>query len=161
MIFKYPPLPTLSFACAALLAAAYVAQYLFHLHPCELCLLQRYPYMAVVAVGVLGGRWPRAALALCGVILLGNALLAGYHAGVEWHWFPGPTACTDDATGPRSLDALRAAILAKPTVLCDQAALRVAGLSMAGWNALAALALSVFSFYHARYGKKLPCPPAR
>ena len=38
----------------ALLGGAYAFQYIGGLAPCELCYYQRYPYMATIAVGLIG-----------------------------------------------------------------------------------------------------------
>ena len=38
------------------LAGALVSQYGFGFHPCHFCLLQRYPYLVVIAAGVLS-KW--------------------------------------------------------------------------------------------------------
>ena len=54
--FRNIPLKRLLFFAAvisaAMLAVVLVAQYGFGLHPCELCMAQRYPYAAVTAVGL-------------------------------------------------------------------------------------------------------------
>jgi disulfide bond formation protein DsbB len=85
----------------------------------------------------------RAALAL---VFLGGCAVAVYHAGAEWKWWPGPTACSS-GRGAVSVQALAAlmhgAKIAAPR--CDQAAWRGLGLSMAGWNALISLALAALS----------------
>src|SRR5262249_43786006 len=108
------PLLTLLAAAAVLaLAAAWAAQYGFGLHPCHLCMLQRYPYMAVVWVGAFGARCakPKAvpwALLVCALLLTLDAGIAGYHAGVEWKIFPGPESCTTQPSSDDSIEALKA-----------------------------------------------------
>src|ERR1700751_4133287 len=84
-------------ASAAVLSGALLSQYWGGLAPCELCLLQRWPWAAAIAIAVvvlLFGR-PRAlpwtALALAAVFAIG-AVLAFYHVGVEQKWFAGPNA---------------------------------------------------------------------
>ena len=77
-------------------------------------------------------------------IFLLEAGLAAYHAGVEWKWWPGPNACTGShkqvSLSQMSAFASGAKIV---MVQCDVAAWRLLGLSMAGWNALCALALAL------------------
>lgn len=142
---------------ASMLAAALVAQYGFGLHPCELCLFQRYPYLAVVVVAALAWRAsPRAqfyATVVCGLLFVFDAGLAFYHAGVELSWFKGPDACSSSSVGGETIEELRAQILNAPLVSCSQAMAYVFGLSLAAWNAIAAACAAVatfFSLYRAR-----------
>lgn len=136
-------------AAAFFLAVAYVAQYGFGLAPCELCWWQRYPYMAVVALGVLSVLAPRsAATGLVWVVTVLFAIAAAvafYHSGVEAHWWPGPGTCTAPAGLAGTLEELKAAIMDKPLVRCDEPAVQVFGLSMAMWNGLAALGVVAYS----------------
>jgi disulfide bond formation protein DsbB len=130
---------------AAMLTAAFIAQFGFSLHPCELCLLQRYPYAAIIAVAGLS--WWRAktpnrqrfALLLCALLFAVDAGIAVYHTGVEYGWFPGPDACSSTATAGMSLEEMRKQLLDAPLVSCSQAMMYFFGLSMAAWNAIAAL----------------------
>jgi len=123
--------------------------------PCELCLHQREGYwiaLAVAFVGVAASKvWrpaPRAVAVLLGLIFLGEAALAAFHAGVEWRWWPGPASCTGGHGVVKSSDMLALLKGAKTVVVqCDQAAWRFLGLSMAGWNALVALVLSLVSLF--------------
>jgi disulfide bond formation protein DsbB len=131
---------------AALLAGAFAFQYIGGLAPCHLCLLQRYPHGAAVAIGALAllipgtllGRmlpWAGAAAALT------TAAYGAYHTGVERHWWAGPDTCTSGPIGQLSAKDLLAKIQAAPVVQCDQVAWDMFGLSMASWNMLAALIL--------------------
>ena len=81
-------------ASVVILGAALLSQYWGGLEPCELCLKERWPWVAAIAVGAmatLGGSrrgLPRVALLLTAVFAVGSAL-AFYHVGVERHWFAG------------------------------------------------------------------------
>jgi disulfide bond formation protein DsbB len=145
------PLPGRVAAAGALAAAAAVAVALASEHwgglaPCALCLWQRWPYWGAMAAGAAAVALPRAALPLAWLVILlflGNAALAAFHAGVEWGVWPSPfAACgTGPAAPAASVEDLMARIAAAPIVRCDEPAIVVAGLSMAGWNAVYALAL--------------------
>jgi len=131
-----------AFSVAALLLAL-VAQYGFDLHPCHLCILQRYPYAAIAVIGLFAAwwgspKWQLYALYICAALFFLDAGIAFYHTGVELHWFPGPSGCTNTSTGSESLEELRKQIMEAPLVACDQAMIKIFGLSMAAWNALAA-----------------------
>lgn len=142
----------LGLAAAGLLGTALVGQYGFDLHPCHLCMYQRYPYAAVIALGAVAFFLHKPKL-LLGVAWLAIALfaldggIATYHAGVELGWFPGPSGCTNSATGEQTLEEMRRAIMEAPLVTCDQAMIQVLGLSMAAWNAIAAFAVTLGSMF--------------
>lgn len=125
------------------LGVALTAQYGFGLHPCKLCIWQRVPYLAVGVLAGLGAwRGWRFVLPLCALLLLGEAGLAAYHAGVEAGWIAGAGSCTQAVDASLTLEQMRAQIAGAPLVPCDQPMARFLGLSMAAWNALTAFGLS-------------------
>ncbi|MHA6685622.1 disulfide bond formation protein B [Mesorhizobium sp. A556] len=142
----------LAVAMAAVVGSALAFQYIGGYIPCKLCYEQRIPYyvgipLMVLAFGACALRLPawlsRILLAIGGLLMLYGLGLAIYHSGVEWAWWAGPTDCTDvagpvDTGGNGVLDALEKFV--PPS--CDKAALRILGLSMAGWNAIASLVLA-------------------
>lgn len=127
---------------AALLAGAFFFQMLGYA-PCKLCLWQRWPHAAAVALGlvalVAAPRWLALAGALAAVT---TAALGLYHAGVEQGWWPGPDTCTASGDLGGSAEDLLNQIMAAPLVRCDEIAWIFAGLSMAAWNAILSLALA-------------------
>jgi disulfide bond formation protein DsbB len=136
------------------LAAAFASQHLGGLAPCELCIWQRWPWLAAAILGAASVALPRHArllLALGVLALIVGAGIAGYHVGVEQKWWAGTAACGGTAT-PNDLEALRRLILATPVVRCDEPALVVLGLSMAAWNGLVALAAAAAVWQSARLG---------
>ena len=129
----------------ALLAGAFGFQYLGGMAPCHLCLLQRWPHAAAIAIGLVAvsSSRGRAELAAAGALtVLIGAGIAFYHTGVERHWWLGPQTCAGQDIGTVSADDLLNAILTAPIVQCDQVAWSMAGLSMASWNGLASLVLA-------------------
>jgi disulfide bond formation protein DsbB len=133
-------------ASAAVLGGAFISQYWGGLAPCELCLLQRWPWAVAIIISLIaitvGSRsaLPWAALALAAIFAVGCAL-AFYHVGVEKHWFAGPDACTGAATAADTVEALKARILGQMPVRCDEPAWSLWGISLAGWNLLASLVM--------------------
>jgi disulfide bond formation protein DsbB len=128
----------------AVLGGALLSQYWGGLAPCELCLLQRWPWAAAIIISLVaimvGSRaaLPWVALLLAAVFAVGSAV-AFYHVGVEKHWFAGPTTCTGAATAADTVEALKARILGQMPVRCDEPAWMLWGISLAGWNLLASL----------------------
>jgi disulfide bond formation protein DsbB len=134
-------------ASVAVLGTALLSQYWGGLAPCELCLLQRWPWTAAIVISLVsilvGSRpaMPWVALLLAAVFVVGSGL-ALYHVGVEKHWFAGPEACTGAPTAADTVDALKARILGQMPVRCDEPAWSLWGISMAGWNLLASLIMA-------------------
>ena len=127
-----------------------------HYLPCELCLRQREVYWTAFGIGgvawIVSARRPSLARVGCVALAIAFAVGAGvaaYHAGVEWKWWPGPTACTGTASAGGVSAAAVADIFSGKTKLhmvrCDDAAFRIAGLSLSGWNALASTGLAAIS----------------
>jgi disulfide bond formation protein DsbB len=144
---------------AATLAGAWFFQLGLGLQPCELCLKQRYAYYAVVVLGALLGLGasrglPRsvveAGLVVMALALLGNAVLGGYHAGVEWHWWAGPSTCTGSVNDFGSAGNLLSQLDTVKVVLCDTVQWRFLGLSLAGYNVLISLGLAIIALWGAR-----------
>lgn len=139
-------------AVMASLGMAYLAEYGFKLLPCELCLLQRKPFFAVIALALAALVWRKAIqrkviLALMGVALLANSGIALYHTGVEQKWWQGPTECSaDDLKTGQSLEEIRAAVMAAPLIRCDTPAWEFHGITMASMNIFFCLFLSAFAF---------------
>jgi len=140
-------------ASAAILAGAFAFQYLGGLAPCILCWWQRYAHMATIALAILAvvasvrgsstAGW--ILVALTGLALLAGAGIAGFHVGVEQHWWAGTAECGSNVGGAGGIDELRARLLAQPIVRCDEIAWSLFGISMAGYNLLLSLALAAFA----------------
>lgn len=142
-----------------LLGTAYGFQFIGGMAPCDLCYYQRYPYMATIVIGLMGtwivvaSRGSRRSRSLVGALMflamlfyLADAGVAGYHAGVELKWWEGPDTCTAPTMDFESLDGLRDKISAIIAPRCDEVPWEFLGISMAGWNGLAAFGLAIFSF---------------
>ncbi len=118
-----------------LLGGAYLSEYGFGLYPCEMCWWQRYAHFAALALAVISLAVPpwRLWAALAAFAILASGAIGAYHAGVEYGWWEGLTACSSLATGGG--DPLEA-IMNAPLVRCDEVQWSVFGISLAGWNAL-------------------------
>jgi disulfide bond formation protein DsbB len=142
-------------ASAAMLATAHAFQTFGGYQPCTLCLRQREVYWVAAGVALAalvivrtpqGARLKALSNALLALIFLIGAGVAAYHAGAEWKFWPGPTACSSGGVGV-SAGAMAALVGGEHirAARCDEAAWVFAGLSMAGWNVLASLGLSGLS----------------
>lgn len=127
----------------ALLAGAWSFQIWGGLFPCEMCWWQRYGQIAALGFAILAlllGRnraRPRLVITLvrlAGLGIAASALIAGYHAGIEYGWWHGVTACTSLIKFGGG-DPL-AAIMNSPAVRCDEVQWQLARISLAGFNFL-------------------------
>ena len=145
------------FAASAALVGAWIFEAFGYL-PCDLCLKQRQPYyigiplaLIVTAITQRGSRGlVTAGFAALALVFAASAALGAYHAGVEWGLWQGPTACTGSslpAAGGNLLEQLKDF----KVVRCDEVAIRILGLSLAGWNALVSLAIAALAA-RAAYG---------
>ena len=131
-------------ATAATLIGAWIFEYLGYA-PCDLCLKQRWAYYAAIPLSLVlalsasnNPSLTRNGLYLLALIMFGSAVFGVYHAGVEWKWWSGPGTCSGDGGLTGGLPDLT-----KPAVMCDEAAIRVLGLSLAGWNAVISAATAI------------------
>jgi disulfide bond formation protein DsbB len=134
----------------ATIAGAWMFQFAGY-DPCHLCLQQRWPYYFAIPFSLLlsvsAGKNPKGArrgLYLLAVLMLGSAIFGAYHAGVEWMWWPGPDTCSGDISGGLP-------DLSKVVVACNEAAIRIFGLSLAGWNAIISVVLAGVALAGARH----------
>lgn len=147
---------TLFVIALATLLGAWFFQFILGYPPCPLCLQQRVPYYIIIPLSLLlalaarGGASPRligAGLAVVFVAALAGAVLGTYHAGVEWHFWAGPTDCTGPIGDLNSGGSLLDQLGAIHVVRCDQAAWRLLGISLAGYNVLISLAMAAIAGY--------------
>ncbi len=123
---------------AVLLGGAYLSQYGFGLFPCEMCWWQRYPHFAALALALLAfavptARWP---VVLAALAIAASGLIGLFHAGVEYGWWEGLTACTTVLSAGHGGDPLDAIMNGTPLVSCDQPQWTLLGISLAGFNFL-------------------------
>ncbi|HKG75250.1 MAG TPA: disulfide bond formation protein B [Aestuariivirgaceae bacterium] len=145
-------IPGILLVASVTIAAAWAFQVMGGYAPCPLCLQQRWPYYAIIPIAIIllwmsgRERLVRAGLLLIALIMFAGAVLAVYHAGIEWQWWQGPQACSGGAGLTGTLPDLSNLSV----VRCDEAALRILGLSLAGWNALTSLLIAGLALAAAR-----------
>jgi len=134
-------------------------QYGMGLPPCPLCLEQRMSYYVSVPLAALlwlgaGHGAARKVMALgflaIAAVMLWNAGLASYHAGVEWKFWPGPQDCSGPISSFGSAKDLLKQLNNISLVRCDVASWRFLGLSLAGWDVPASLGLACVAGWGAR-----------
>ncbi len=149
---KVMPAVRIAVVMAVVVGTAHGFEHIGGYIPCALCLEQRTPYYLGVPVMILAAicaamKAPavltRLLFVLGGGLMIYGAGLGAYHSGVEWGWWEGPVGC-GGGTGGLTSDAssLLDDLNAKKPPACNEAALRVMGLSFAGWNVVASVLLA-------------------
>jgi disulfide bond formation protein DsbB len=135
------------------IVGAWIFQWAGYL-PCDLCLKQRWAYYAGVPLAVVavlltrspGNGLARLLLVMLAIIFAASAVFGAYHAGVEWGFWAGPAGCT--GTVPQhagSMADFRQQLKTVQIVRCDVVALRILGVSLAGWNFVISIALAAIA----------------
>ena len=143
-----------TFALAFVVIAAALASEIYGgLIPCALCLKQRVPYyLALPLLALAYWHAPKGHLAAhgllraMGVVFLFGAGLGIYHAGIEYGSWAGPATCGGGGGLATSTEALFKALESSSMVRCDAPAWTLFGISLAGYNAMASLAIAFIAF---------------
>ena len=140
-------------ALATILGALFI-EHVLGVKPCELCLKQRIPYYAGVPLAVVvavaasrarTGLRPAVGLCLLALVFAVGAVMGGYHSGVEWGLWAGPSDCTGTIAKPAAMSDFLKQLDTVKVVRCDEVAMRIFGLSLAAWNAVIAAGLAALA----------------
>ncbi|AQX20393.1 disulfide bond formation protein B [Bartonella sp. WD16.2] len=153
----------LTLCLAAILGIALSFEIIGGYLPCHLCLLERLPYYGALPLLVLASllAWVSCLsslvrfLFICVFVLMATSfVLAIYHAGIEYHFWPAPAHCSlNTTTLTTGVDQLFTSLEKPPaSPSCSQAPARFLFLSFAGWNVLASLLYMLLSLYVASKG---------
>jgi len=138
------------------LVFAYVLQFVFNYQPCILCIYQRLPFFAIIALSAAGlvlfnsNKFVKV-IALCCVFLLTiNIGISLYHVAVEQKFIEGPTVCESSSSlnTASTVDDLKTELLKTKSVRCDEPQISFLKLSMAAWNSIYCLLLVFFCWHN-------------
>ncbi|NCP11438.1 MAG: disulfide bond formation protein B [Sphingomonadales bacterium] len=140
---------------ALLWGGALISQYGYGLRPCEMCYWQRWPHEAAIVLAMFAlallarpaGRW---LIILAALAIAVSGAIGVFHAGVEYGWWEGLTRCASARSGP--IDIMNMEI--GPLVRCDEVQWSLAGISLAGFNALFSLAGAALVLWLLRRGER-------
>jgi disulfide bond formation protein DsbB len=134
-------------------------EYVLGYPPCPLCLDQRMAFYVGVPLAALlwlgAGHGAARKVLLLGflaiaALMLWNTGLAAFHAGVEWKLWQGPTDCSGPLNSLGSAGGLMQKLQSIKIVRCDEAAWRMFGISMAGYDVLISLFLAIAAGFGAK-----------
>lgn len=146
-------------ASLVILGIAHAFERFAFLAPCPLCLRQREVYWALIAMALTGlvlwrlkptRRFLMALDVMIGLVFVTGAVVALYHTGAEYGWWPAPGGCLVDVDALAALEGELDLDQRFSTASCTEAPWHFAGLSMAAWNGVLSTGLALVSFAAAR-----------
>ena len=130
------------------LFAAYFIQYVLKHQPCNLCLIERIPYIIsiiVISTCLFTKKFEKLSLIILGIIFFSATLIASYHFGIEQGFIKESLVC--DLNGESNSLSKEDLInqLKKMPVSCKDVTFKVLGLSLATFNIFISLILGVIN----------------
>ena len=140
-----------------ILLIAFFIQYILGHAPCNLCLIERIPYLLaiiIIPVGLFNKKFEKIVLLFLSLIFLAGTIISFYHFGIEQGFFSETLACaTGDLSKVLSKEELLEQ-LQQNSISCKDVSFRILGLSLAAINTIFSLILSViFMRMFINYGK--------
>jgi disulfide bond formation protein DsbB len=133
------------------LLGAWFFELVFLLEPCPLCLTQRLPHYAIVILGGIFAFYKRDEKAfklLFIMLLLYSTGLASYHAGAEYGFWAGPTACGGAKPMITSTTDFLKSINDTKIIDCTAVQWKLFGISLAGYNAIISFIMLIALTFH-------------
>ena len=130
------------------LVAAYFIQYVLGHQPCNLCLIERVPYISVILVILLClyfKKFEKIFLILISLIFFLGAMLSFYHFGIEQGFIKESLVCNLDSTDNFSNPEELLKSLKEKQVSCKDVTFRIYGLSLATINIFISLIMGVIT----------------
>jgi disulfide bond formation protein DsbB len=120
------------------LLTAYLAEYIFLLAPCPLCLYQRFPYLIFIMLGLIGSAGQYSCRTYYITVTIIAIIIAFYHTGIERGIFELSSFCKPLVSVSKNISVadFKELLYSKEIALCNKPALVIFGLSMTEWNLL-------------------------
>jgi disulfide bond formation protein DsbB len=139
------------------LSSAYFIQYILNHQPCNLCLIERIPYFSsiiLISLMFFLNRYEKAISTLLALLFLFGATVSFYHFGIEQGFFSEAFVCElGNYSSNTSADEILKE-LQKKTISCKDVTFKFLGLSLATFNTVISLILSVIMIKIVKnYGK--------
>ena len=130
------------------LIAAYFIQYVLGHQPCNLCLIERIPYIIsiiIISICLFLKKFEKLSLIILSFIFFSATLLAFYHFGIEQEFIKESVVCDLDVT---STDLSKETVLNQLKVMpmsCKDVTFKILGLSLATFNIFISLILGAIT----------------
>ncbi|OLL50865.1 disulfide bond formation protein B [Bartonella henselae] len=153
---------SLSFFFLSIIGLALGFEHIGGYIPCDLCLIERFPYYGSLPFLLLAGVgawffrtsfWVQLSFWCVFVLMTISLVLAVYHAGVEYGFWPAPLSCgVNVIRRTPDVNQLFNQLNNIHPPSCSEASIRFLFLSFAGWNVVSSLFSMLTSLYIASKG---------
>ena len=140
--------------------AALIAELIFNLEPCSMCLKQRHPYYFIIIAFIIFAllKWQKKIWFYVGVQLASiyGLFYAFWHVGIENKILPGPSECSAELKLSNNVSELKDQIMSKPVISCEEVIWSFFGISAATINTFIVLAIFIINaiYLYKLYGSK-------
>ena len=140
------------------LSAAYFVQHILDHKPCNLCLIERLPYIfaiiIIISLGLILKKFEKTIIILLILIFITATIISFYHFGIEQGFFKESLVCNLDSSISNLSKENLIKELQQQTVSCKDVNFRIFGLSLATINTIISLILCVITIkLFLNYGK--------
>ena len=139
------------------LSIAYFIQYVLGHKPCNLCIIERIPYIAaiiLISLIFILNRYQKIISSLILIFFIFGAVVSFYHFGIEQGFFSESLICELTNNNPLNKEELLNQLKKAEIVSCKDVTFRFLGFSLATINTIISLALSGIMFKVIKnYGK--------
>ena len=129
--------------------AAYFIQYALGHKPCNLCLIERVPYIfsiIIISICLLTHKFEKITLIILSLTFCTAALISFYHFGIEQGFIKESLVCDLTSTYDElSKEALLNQLKKMPIISCKDVTFKIFGLSLATFNILISLIIGVIT----------------
>jgi disulfide bond formation protein DsbB len=128
------------------LIAAYFIQYVLGHEPCNLCLIERIPYILtiiIISLSFVFKKFEKFFLILLSLVFIIATIVSFYHFGIEQGFIKESLVC--DLSNKNSILTTEELLneLTKKTISCKEVTFKILGLSLATINTIISLILSI------------------
>ncbi len=131
------------------LSAAYFVQHILGHKPCNLCLIERLPYIfaiiIIISLGLILKKFEKTIIILLILIFITATIISFYHFGIEQGFFKESLVCNLDSSIANLSKEDLIKELQQQTVSCKDVSFRIFGFSLATINTIISLTLSVIT----------------
>ena len=139
------------------LSIAYFIQYVLGHKPCNLCIIERIPYIAaiiLISLIFILNRYQKIISSLILIFFIFGAVVSFYHFGIEQGFFSESLVCDLGNSRPLNKEELLNQLKKSDIVSCKDVTFRFFGLSLATINTIISIILSgIMIWIIKNYGK--------
>ena len=136
-------------SCVVAISSALIAEYIFHILPCKMCLNQRYPYYFIISIFIvfyfikkMSNIW---LYIFAELAVLYGLFYSIWHVGIEQNLLTGPSGCSGKLEGVNSVNDLKEQILNQAIINCNEISWSMLGISATTLNSLLLFLLLLFN----------------